>query len=86
MNFAKFLRTLFFTENLRTTVSGWEEPLVKSTTLINRTPEACNFIKTETLAQVFSYEFCEISKNTFFTEHLWAAASAIYFSGAILTC
>ena len=29
------------------------------------------FIKKETLAQVFSYEFCEISKNTFFTEHLW---------------
>ena len=26
--------------------------------------EACNFIKKETLAQVFSYEFCEISKNT----------------------
>ena len=28
-------------------------------------PEACNFIKKETLAQVFSFEFCEISKNTF---------------------
>ena len=27
-------------------------------------PEACNFIKKETLAQVFSCEFCEISKNT----------------------
>ena len=27
---------------------------------------ACNFIKKEALAQVFSYEFCEISKNTFF--------------------
>ena len=25
----------------------------------------CNFIKKVTLAQVFSYEFCEISKNTF---------------------
>ena len=24
-----------------------------------------NFIKTETLAQVFCYEFCEISKKTF---------------------
>ena len=31
---------------------------------------ACNFIKKETLAQMFSCEFCEISKNTFFTEHL----------------
>ena len=28
-------------------------------------PEACNFIKKETLAQVFSCEFCELSKNTF---------------------
>ena len=35
----------------------------------------CNFIKKETLAQVFSCEFCEISKNTFFTEHLWKTAS-----------
>ena len=26
---------------------------------------ACNFIKKETLPQVFSCEFCEISKNTF---------------------
>ena len=30
---------------------------------------------TETLAQVFSGEFCKIYKNTFFTEHLWATAS-----------
>ena len=36
---------------------------------------ACNFIKKETLAQVFSCEFCEIPENTFFTEHLWATAS-----------
>ena len=39
-------------------------------------PQACNFIKKEALAQVFSCEFCEISKNTFFTEHLWAIAAA----------
>ena len=30
-----------------------------------------NFIKKETLAKVFSCEFCETSKNTFFTEYLW---------------
>ena len=36
---------------------------------------ACDFIKKDTLAQVFSCEVCEISKNTFFTEHLWATAS-----------
>ena len=29
-----------------------------------------NFIKKETLAQVFSCKFYEISKNTFFTERL----------------
>ena len=29
----------------------------------------CNFIKKESLAQVFSCEFCQISKNNFFTEH-----------------
>ena len=34
------------------------------------------FFKNETLAQVFSCEFCENSKNTFFTEHLWATASS----------
>ena len=33
--------------------------------------------KKETLAQVFFCEFCEISKNTFFTEHLWATASEL---------
>ena len=27
---------------------------------------ACNFIKKETLAQLFSCDFCEISKNTIF--------------------
>ena len=29
-------------------------------------PQACNFIKKETLTQVFSCKFCEISRNTFF--------------------
>ena len=38
--------------------------------------EACNFILKETLAQVFSCEFCDVSKNTFVTEHLWPTASA----------
>ena len=32
-----------------------------------------NFVKKETLAQVFSCEYREIFKNTFFTEHLCAA-------------
>ena len=39
------------------------------------TGQACNYIKKETLAQVFSCEFWEIYKSTFFTEHLWTTAS-----------
>ena len=41
-------------------------------------PDACSFIKKETLAQVFSCEFCEISRNTFFTEHLRTTASCVF--------
>ena len=44
---------------------------------------ACDFIKKDTLAQVFSCEFCEISKNAFFKEHLWATSiqcSSDYYS------
>ena len=33
------------------------------------------FIKKEILTQVFSCEFCEIFKITFFTEHLWTTSS-----------
>ena len=33
--------------------------------LIKLQDEPCNFIKKEALAQLFSCEFCEISKNTF---------------------
>ena len=36
---------------------------------------AGNFIKKEALAQVFSSEFCEISKNTFFHRTPLVAAS-----------
>ena len=32
-------------------------------------PQACNFIKKETLARVFSCQFCEIFNNTFSPEH-----------------
>ena len=39
--------------------------------------QACNFIEKETLAQVFSSEFCEISNNIFLTEHFWADTSKI---------
>ena len=37
----------------------------------NKVAGLCNFIKKESLTKVLSCESCEISKNTFFTEHLW---------------
>ena len=37
--------------------------------------EACNFIKKGTLSQMFSREFCEMSKNTLFYRTPLVAAS-----------
>ena len=45
--------------------------------------QACNFIKIETLAQVFSCEFCEISKSTFSYRAPPVAASATYDNAAL---
>ena len=42
-------------------------------------------LKKRALAQVFSCEFCEIFKNTFFTEHLWMAASEHCFTHDLIT-
>ena len=36
--------------------------------------QVCNFIK-ESPTQVFSCEYFQIFKNTFFAEHLWETAS-----------
>ena len=41
--------------------------------------DTCNFIKKETLAQVFSSEFCEISKNTFSYRRTPVAASMVNY-------
>ena len=43
--------------------------------LVKLQVDVCNLIKKETLAQVFSCEFCEIFKNTYFTEHFWKTVS-----------
>ena len=40
-------------------------------------PHSCTFIEKETLAQVFSCEFCEISKNTYFHRTTLVAASGL---------
>ena len=39
-----------------------------------------NFTKSETLAQAFPCEFCEISKNTFFAEHVRWLLLKIFYS------
>ena len=43
--------------------------------LLKLQAEACSFVKRGTLTQVFSCEFCEIFKNTLFTEHHLVTAS-----------
>ena len=40
-----------------------------------RRRRAATLLKKETQTQLFSCEVGEISKHTFFTEHLWATAS-----------
>ena len=66
-NFAKFTgkhpwQSLFFNK-----VAGAAFNFIKKET-------ACKFIKNETLSQVLSCEFCEVSKNTFLTKNVWATA------------
>ena len=56
-----------------------ENICVRVSFLIKLLALACNFIEKETLAQMFSCEFCE-TVSTFFTEHLWATASVRYFN------
>ena len=83
MNIANFLRTRQFE---RTPSNAWfcltmHKVSVKDVTeetahqLGSKVACQCNFIKKETLAQVFYCKFCEIFKNTFVTEHLRATAS-----------
>ena len=75
--FCELFKNTFFVEDLRT--AGSETPVGWS--LFNKnsleTPEAYNFIKKETLAQVFSFEFCEISKNSFSYRTPLVAASVV---------
>ena len=61
-NFAKFTRKKL--------------PGARDSFLTKLQAEAGNFIKKETLVQVFSCEFFEISKNTFFHKKPLVAASA----------
>ena len=48
--------------------------------------QVCNFIKKETLTKVFSCEFCEIFKNTFFYRTPQVTASDCFWSFVVLSC
>ena len=50
----------------------------------NQSFRSCNFIKKETLTEVFSCEFCEICKNTFFYGKPLVPASGRY--NALCSC
>ena len=50
--------------------STYKNSILKFFTKFTRKLEACNLIKNDTLAQVFSHEFCEIFKSTCFVEHM----------------
>ena len=71
-NFAKFLRKHFCQSLFFNKVAG--------ASLFNKVAgAACNFIEKETLAQVFSCEFCKISKNTFFYKTPLVTASVFCY-------
>ena len=63
---------------LRNFAKFTEKHLCQSLFFSKATGGACNFIKKEALAQVFSREFCEISENTFFYRTPLLAASVLY--------
>ena len=61
-------------------LQNWQENIcARNYFLIKFYALACNSIKKEIPVQVFSCEFCEISNNIFFTEHLQATASQLVF-------
>ena len=65
----QLLLVLKISQNLQESTSARVSFLIKLQT------SACNSIKKENLAQVFSCEFRKIFKNAFFIEILWASAS-----------
>ena len=55
----------------------WQSEAVARSCFVKKA-ETCNFIEKETLAKVFSCQFCEISKNTFSYRTPPVAASGQY--------
>ena len=72
------LSLVFFSENMvKLIFQNISVPPVFNNFFPWRLGGTCNFIKKETLAQVFSCAFCEISKNTFFNITPLVAASEL---------
>ena len=60
---------------LEISLNSQENTCTKDSFLIKLQPKGSNFINKESLAQVFSCEFCKISKKTFFNRTPPVAAS-----------
>ena len=79
VNFAKFLRTSVLQNTSgRLLLEPSEAANVFLKISQNSQEKHCvrvPLLKKETMAEVFSYEFCEIFRNTIFTEHLRVTAS-----------
>ena len=88
MQFEKFLsndllyvtRTSFGFKAFKDWKQNWKQNFAKFTRKYLCQSLFLNKVAQETLAQVFSCEFCEISKNTFFKRRLLVAPSKEYLS------
>ena len=70
---------LFCEKGVLRTFANFTGKHLRQTVFFNKVAgNACNFIQKETLAQVFSCEVCEISKNTFFYRTTLVVASAYF--------
>ena len=72
---------------LKVSQNSHENACARLSFLIKR-PQPCNFIKKETLSQVFSCKFCETFKSIYFEEHLRMTSSVLslanLFEGKLL--
>ena len=76
--FNPFQSSVTFLYPLKTSENLWFSDVFRG---VQKCDTGLKWVKIETLAQVFSCEFCKISKNTFFTEHLLVTASFVNTSG-----
>ena len=86
-NIASIIKSIFkssylkvFYKTLEISQNSQENPCPRVSFLIKLQVPSCNFIKKEALAQVYSWEFCEIFKNTFFHRAPLVAGSIFYNS------